>query len=114
MSEDQKTLFESNNNVDEKKDHPFFDKKKTKEEPTLFEVKEDWELEWKGMPEFVSENFKPSQQITVSFKNFEDVKEFAERIGIQVTKRTNSCWFPPRKIDRGEVYASDKWNEDEE
>lgn len=110
MSKDQEVLF--SDRAEEKKEHPFFDNKKI-EEPSLFDVKEDWEIEWRGMPEFISDNFKPSQKITVSFKNFDDVREFARRIGIQVTKKTNSCWFPPRKRDSGDVYISDKWDVDE-
>jgi hypothetical protein len=54
-----------------------------------------WDEHWQGMPEFVMGNTEPLQKITVSFNSFEDVKEFGERLGIRVTPRTDSVWFPP-------------------
>lgn len=64
---------------------------------SLFEPEEnDWQKEWKDMPEFIQEDQKPIQQITVSFASFEDVKKFAELLGMNVTAKTNSTWFPHR------------------
>lgn len=73
----------------------------------------EWQKEWKDMPEFISENKKPCQQIIVSFKSFEDVKEFGKRLGIQVTPNTNSSWFPPKGWDTGTVYVNENWGKDE-
>ncbi len=74
----------------------------------------EWQKEWKDMPEFVAENKKPCQQITVSFRSYDDVREFAKRLGLKVTPNTNSTWFPNREHDKGEVYISEKWGKDEE
>jgi hypothetical protein len=87
---------------------------KNKLENSLFDdLENEWEKEWKDMPEFISENKKPSQQIIVSFKSYEDVKEFAKRLGITVTPKTNSTWFPAKGWDTGDVYINENWNKDE-
>lgn len=86
-----------------------------KKQQELFDTSEftNWEKEWQGMPEFVSENKKPYQQIIVSFRNFEDVKEFADKLGIKVTPKTNSTWFPLRKMDKGFFYENENFKKDE-
>lgn len=80
------------------------------DQPLLFaeeEVPEAWRSEWVGMPEFVMGNTEPVQKITVSFETREDVEEFASRLGVRVTGRTDSIWFPER---RGYVSPSTfKW-----
>jgi len=69
----------------------------SKKDKGLFEdFENEWEKEWKDMPEFVQEDQKPMQQIVVSFASFEDVKQFAELLGMKVTRKTNSTWFPHR------------------
>lgn len=73
----------------------------------------EWEKEWKDMPEFISNDKKPVQQIIVSFEKWEDVKEFAKRIGIKVTQNTNSTWFPAKSIDKGFVYKNKSWGNEE-
>jgi len=78
------------------------------------EEKNDWKDEWKNMPEFISEDKRPIQQIIVSFKTYEDVKEFGRRLNINVTSKTGSTWFPARAIDRGTVYVNEFWGTDEE
>jgi hypothetical protein len=81
---------------------------------TLFDdFENEWQKEWKDMPEFVAENKKPSQQIIVSFNSYQDVKEFAKRLGISVTPKTNSTWFPAKDRDSGDVYINENWNKDE-
>ena len=73
----------------------------------------EWEKEWKDMPEFISENKKPSQQISVSFKSFEDVKEFAKLLGLNVTPKTDALWFPMKVKETGMVYKSKYWKDEE-
>lgn len=66
----------------------------------LFENTEDWKKEWVGMPEFIQEKTeKPFTQITVRFKNQEDLKKFSNLINQNLTKKTKSIWFP--QIERG-------------
>ena len=70
------------------------------EQPFLFSVDdapEWWRIEWVGMPEFVMGNTEPFQKITVSFNTREDVAEFAKRLGVKVTNRTDSIWFPQER-----------------
>lgn len=83
---------------------------------SLFDdLENEWEKEWKDMPEFVTANKKPFQQIIVSFKCSEDVKEFAERLGlIAITPKTDAIWFPLKAKETGMYYSNDKWNKDEE
>jgi hypothetical protein len=82
------------------------------EENTLFNLDEyesGWLAEWHNIPEFIQENQRPLQQITVSFATYEDVKEFANLIGMNVTPKTKSTWFPHRphrKYTKG--YKSEK------
>jgi hypothetical protein len=54
----------------------------------------DWEAEWQGMPEFSMGDTRPVQKITVSFSSHADAQEFAERLCIRVSTRTDSIWFP--------------------
>jgi hypothetical protein len=66
----------------------------------LFENSEDWKKEWLGMPEFIQEKSdKPYTQITIRFKNQENLKEFSNLINQNLTKKTKSIWFP--QIERG-------------
>lgn len=69
-------------------------------EATLFPVEPDWRTHWWGMPSFVMKDARPVRSITVNFMCREDVEEFAARLGIRVTKATDSVWFPPEVVDR--------------
>lgn len=74
----------------------------------LFEWEEqepNWKQEWKGMPEFLQENKEPCQKIVVNFQTYEDVKDFAELLGFNVTKKTKSIWFPIKEKDKPREYA---------
>lgn len=54
----------------------------------------DWEREWQNMPEFKMGNTEPFQKITINFASWEDVKRFGAALGLPVTRRTDSLWFP--------------------
>ncbi len=75
--------------------------------------KDEWKKEWKNMPEFISEDKRPIQTIKISFESYEDVKEFAKRLNINVTQKTDSSWFPPRKRDNEYIYVNKYWGEDD-
>ena len=70
-------------------------------QPALFPELEapEWQRHWWGMPSFVQRDARPEQSITVHFMCFDDVREFARRLGLTVTSRTDSLWFPPEVID---------------
>lgn len=76
-------------------------------------TKNDRDNEWENMPEFVSENKKPSQQITVSFRSFDDVKKFAKLLDLKVTPKTDGVWFPPKEPLTGFAYKSKLWGDEE-
>jgi negative regulator of genetic competence, sporulation and motility len=86
----------------------------SKQQDLFEDFENEWEKEWKDMPEFVAENKKPYQQIIVSFKSFEDVKEFGRLLGITITPKTNSTYYPPLGRDTGTYYVNENWGSDEE
>lgn len=81
---------------------------------SLFDdLENEWQKEWKDMPEFITNNKKPFQQIIVSFKNYDDVKEFANRLGLNVTPKTDALWFPMKSKESGFCYTNENWGKDE-
>lgn len=74
------------------------------------EFENDIEKEWKDMPEFIQENKQPIKQLIVSFKNFDDYKEFSKLIEQPLTPKTQSVWFPKAEI---ETYANKVYTDDE-
>ncbi len=62
--------------------------------------------EWVGMPEFVQEAQKPFAQMTVRFRNQEDLDEFARLIGQKLTRKTKSIWHPV--LTRG-LHSNKRW-----
>jgi hypothetical protein len=77
------------------------------------EFENEWQKEWKDMPEFLSEDKKPFQQIIVSFKTYEDVKVFGEKLGLKVTPKTDALWFPQKQKESGFYYINQNWKTDE-
>lgn len=72
----------------------------------LFELEEnDWQKEWKDMPEFLQKDKEAIQKIVVNFETYEDVLKFAEVLGFSVTNRTKSIWFPIKEKDKPREYA---------
>ena len=68
-----------------------------------------WEDEWDDMPEYISLDKSPIQQITVSFASFDDVKAFAMLLGMNVSELTNSTWYPHRPHTKYKVgYKSEE------
>jgi hypothetical protein len=53
--------------------------------------------EWRGMPEFNQPDNSAYRQITVSFDDEDGIKKFAELVEQNITAKTKSIWFPPRK-----------------
>jgi hypothetical protein len=77
------------------------------------ELENEHEKEWKDMPEFLSEKNNPFQQIKVSFKSFDDVKEFGKLLGIKnITPKTDSLWFPKKDTQDKFIYASKLWKDE--
>jgi len=72
------------------------------EAPKLFDLPEDWRSYWWGMPAFEMKNAMPQFKIIINFMTAADVKQFAEKTGLLVTKKSNSAWFPYRERLSGE------------
>jgi hypothetical protein len=65
----------------------------------LFEIDDDdeYETEWRGMPEFNQPDNGAFRQIIVSFDDQDGVDSFAKAIGQSLTNKTKSVWYPPRE-----------------
>ncbi len=64
------------------------------------DLENEIEKEWQDMPEFSHENKEPVKQLIVSFKNFDDYKEFGKLVNQPLTRNTQSIWFPKAEIER--------------
>jgi hypothetical protein len=56
---------------------------------------EDAAKEWLSMPEYDYAAGAPTK-IIMSFDSEADRQDFAKRLGIQITERTKSLWWPPK------------------
>ena len=55
----------------------------------------DAEKEWLGMPEYKQDDLTADRQLIISFRNKEDLFDFAKFIGqTQITEKTKSVWYP--------------------
>tara|TARA_A100001011_G_C13722484_1_gene600153 strand:+ start:215 stop:508 length:294 start_codon:yes stop_codon:yes gene_type:complete len=78
------------NNVDTEKNNLFV-LSGDQEEKTPFE--------YDGMPEFEQDKKEDYAVIKVRFRNYEDVREFASKIGQNnITDRTKAIWYPALTI----------------
>lgn len=63
-------------------------------QPTLLDIPTAWQEEWQDMPEYVMDDLRPHRVINVRFRNDEDVKEFARRMGQHINPKQRALWFP--------------------
>jgi hypothetical protein len=73
----------------------------------LFDINKDWENEWWGMPEFIMGDARPQYRIVVNFMTIEDIKDFANKLGLpSLSSRTDSIWYPlNNNIDKPKEWA---------
>lgn len=62
-------------------------------------IKEEWRLEWKDMPEYISEKQEPYAKIEFIF-NENDLKLANEFFHQNITEKTKSVWYP--KLQQGD------------
>ena len=62
-------------------------------------LKIDYDAEWEGMPEYDTVDKTSAYKIVVHFDSEDAVKEFAEKLGINITEKTNSTWYPQKEND---------------
>ena len=61
-------------------------------------IKEDWEKEWKDMPEFVQDDLSSYKKLIIHFRNQEDLENFSKLIDQKINIKTPSIWYPKLKI----------------
>lgn len=59
-----------------------------------------WKEQWLGMPDFDQEDNPPHRTLTMKFKTEQDFKDFAERIGQDLSDETKSIWYPKLEITK--------------
>lgn len=72
------------------------------DEMMLFNLEADWHQHWWDMPAFEMQDASPQHKLVVNFMTKEDVVEFAKLLGINVTSKSNSAWFPNQQRLKGE------------
>jgi len=73
--------------------------KKKKLNNPLFEIDDadEYETEWRGMPDFNQPDNGAFRQIIVSFDDQAGVDAFEALVKQNITNKTKSIWFPPRE-----------------
>lgn len=64
----------------------------------LFEMQEDWEEHWQGMPAFDNPGLE-TWTISVHFRSQADRQRFAELLGQTITPLTKYLWWPAEDHD---------------
>lgn len=56
----------------------------------------DWQEEWKEMPEYVQKNLIPYRKLIINFETKEDFEEFIKLLKLEdvITDKTKYIWFP--------------------
>lgn len=78
----------------------------------FFDLEESWCDHWWGMPEFSMGDATPGHQITMNFMTLEDLQDFAKKVGLNLTSKSNSVWWPKqdRLKPRSFFYTGPKTN----
>jgi len=76
-------------------------------------VKDDWEEEWEGMPEFVQDDAGPYRSVNVHFRNEEDIQAFKTLIGQDFTDKAKSVWHPALRDDERNDNKADAYLDEE-
>ena len=66
---------------------------------TLFEMKEWWDDDWRGMPEYSRNDMTPFKTVYVHFKNRKDMETFSKLINQKISFKTKSVWYPEIKAN---------------
>lgn len=64
----------------------------------------NWKEIWWGMPEFKMEDATPNYQITMNFMTKDDLEDFAKRLELPITTKSNSAWWPHQKRLKSREY----------
>lgn len=77
-------------------------KKKVQEQLSLLDDDEFYKQYWWDMPEFEMDDVSAQYSVKVNFLTYDDLKAFSEKIGIPLTTKSDSCWFPNQPKLNGE------------
>lgn len=66
----------------------------------MFELENNWQKEWKDMPEFVQKDLEAYKTIMVNFETKEDMVAFSKLINQVIGKGTKSIWFPKVEYEK--------------
>lgn len=58
-------------------------------------IEKNWKILWQGMPSYQSENLEAPMKLVVKFKTLDDLEELKSRLGIKLTNKTKSTFYPP-------------------
>jgi hypothetical protein len=75
---------------------------------TVEDLQNDWRdqyAQWwhAGMPSYRSKNTEPWKQIRIKFRTMEDRKHFGEKMGYNLTEKTNSVWYPVKEPEKNSL-----------
>lgn len=75
---------------------------------TVEELQNDWRDPYRqwyaaGMPTFECVNLEPWKQIKIKFKTMEDRQNFGEKLGYDLTEKTNVVWYPEKSRERNSM-----------
>lgn len=65
---------------------------------------------WKGMPEYESKKIK-EKKLIINFENEDDIVGFGKLIGIDLSLKTKSIYWPPKEKEENSAF---RWISDEE
>ena len=66
----------------------------------------NYDLEWRGMPEFKQDDLKPLKSILVHFETQPDIDAFAELVGQMITVKTRSIWYPKHERENLKAFIA--------
>ena len=79
------------------------------EQTTLFDIPNDWETEWRGMPEYSNIRIEPYKSLIVNFVTREDYLDFVNVMEQPMTSQTQYIYFPEAIKNDNEQY---RWGDD--
>jgi hypothetical protein len=58
------------------------------------DLENEWQKEWKDMPEFNQQDLTSYRKLIIHFRNEEDIAIFSKLINQIITPKAKSIWFP--------------------
>lgn len=63
---------------------------------------DNWKEHWWGMPSFSMGDATPAHRVTVNFLTYEDLVAFREKLGVSISAKSDSMWYPQQERTNGE------------